>query len=55
MTKTDILNGLADKVAMFYTNENDTLTSAQQTELTDQLAAYLETVNPNHDYPPVAR
>jgi len=52
MTKTDVLNGLADKVANFPKNENDTLSPEEETELSDQLAAYLETVNPDHNYPP---
>ena len=55
MTKTDILNGIIDKVNNFDAGANDPLTGTQQTNLTDQIAAYLETVNPNHDYPPTQR
>ncbi len=53
MTKTDIANGILDKIATFAAGPNDTLTGVQQTDLTDQIAAYLDDVNPDHKYPPV--
>lgn len=55
MTKTDIANGILDKIATFAAGPDDTLTSAQETDLTDQLASYLETVNPTNDYPPTKK
>ena len=55
MTKRDILNGIVDKVDTFAGGPNDTLTAVQQTDLTDQIAAYLDTVNPTNDYPPTKK
>ena len=52
MTKTDVLNTLTTKIGDYSAGPNDELTGFQQTDLCDQLAALLETVNPNHDYPP---
>lgn len=55
MTKTDILNALAAKVASFEAGPDDELSGLQSTQLCDNLAAELETLNPNHDYPPVVK
>jgi len=55
MTKTDIANGILDKIANFAAGPNDTLTGVQETDLTDQIAAYLDTVNPTNDYPPTKK
>lgn len=52
MTKTDIVNGLLDKVEGFPTNENDTLTQAQIEDLTYELYLQLKTNNPNLPTPP---
>ena len=43
-----------DRQAAEY-GENSTLTSQQNVDVTDTLAGTLETVNPNHDYPPRPR
>lgn len=45
------LNNKLDEVAGT-TNEHTTLTETANVALTDELAEILETVNPNHDYPP---
>ncbi len=46
-----ILSAALDGQAVIY-GENSTLSSADNTAVTDELAAVLETVNPNHNYPP---
>jgi len=55
MTKLDVLNGIADIVDNFEAQENETLSSERQTQLTDTIATYLETVNPTNNYPPTPR
>lgn len=52
MTKTNILNGLADKVDGFPTNEIDELSQAQIEDLTYELYLQLKTNNPNLPTPP---
>jgi len=52
MTKTDIANGLLDKVEGFPTNENDELSQAQIEDLTYELYLQLKTNNPNLPTPP---
>lgn len=44
-------NAQLDVYASIY-GENTTLTPAQNTAITDQLAEIAATVNPNHEYPP---
>lgn len=46
------VNAKFDEQASIY-GENNSLTAAQQTEVTDAVAEILEDVNPNHKYPPV--
>lgn len=55
MTKIDVLNGVADIVDNFEAEETETLSPQRQTQLTDTIAAYLETVNPTNNYPPTPR
>lgn len=49
-TLTNKLNSLAATYG-----ENATLSAGDNTSVTDQLATLLDTVNPNHDYPPVVK
>jgi len=55
MTKLDVLNGVVDIVNNFEAEENETLSPQRQTQLTDTIATYLETVNPTNNYPPTPR
>jgi len=56
MTIDDILSALsakADDLKGVYGTGN--LSAGENTNVTDELAKVLETVNPNHDYPPVPK
>lgn len=59
MTAQTIKSDLESVISTFLTDnsitETTTLTDSQNTDLTDLLATKLETVNPNHDYPPVKK
>lgn len=55
MTKTEVLEGILAIVENFPTGDEETLTSQDNTTLTDVIAGYLDTVNPNHTYPPVPK
>lgn len=52
MTKTDIQNGIADKVDTFAAGPDYTLTAQQIEELTYELYLQLKTNNPNLPTPP---
>lgn len=52
MTKTNVLNGIADKIATFAAGTDDELTAVQIEELTYELYLQLKTNNPNLPTPP---
>lgn len=54
MTINDIEATLLDKIAILKSmyGASALLSDSQNTQATDDLASVLETVNPNHDYPP---
>ena len=54
-TKTTILDALASAVASYPSDPSESLNDTQKTELCDQLAEVLETLNPNHNYPPTVK
>lgn len=57
MSKQEIINALTAIVTdtLPEIELGDTLTGTQQTSITDAVSGVLETVNPNHDYPPTPR
>ena len=55
MTKADVQNGIIGVIQSFGANPEDNLSPEQQTELTDLIASYCETVKPTNDYPPVKK
>lgn len=57
MTKQEILSALETAIGTTLAEIpiDETLSSADNTTITDALAGVLETVNPNHNYPPTPR
>lgn len=57
MTKQDMIDALTSTITntLVEVGPEETLTGTQCTTLTDAAAGTLETVNPNHDYPPTPR
>lgn len=59
MTAQDQLNEIATAYAATLIDmgktETDSLTSSEQTRLTDRAAEILNDTNPNHNYPPVPK
>lgn len=57
MTKQDIINAVVDAITHSTPLKglNDELTTQENVLATDDAAAALETVNPNHDYPPTQK
>lgn len=50
--KRAAINAELDQIAALL-GENTYLTGAQETDVTDKVAAKLDDLNPNHQYPPV--
>ncbi len=57
MTKSEILSALEATISSAFEglDPEETLSETQNVGLTDELAGVLETVNPNHNYPPVPK
>lgn len=54
-TKATIRAAVVTPINNSSKGENEALTDAEAIALTDACASALETVNPNHDYPPTPR